>query len=638
MNYKACKSIKKKYRLWQKYRDSPDYQKYENFKRARNEANREIKEAKRKFEEKIARNIKEDSKTFFRYTRKNYSSREKIGPLKNETGEVVKGKEEMGEILNRFFASVFTREAEFKQTDLGSDRERKYQSGEMSKLLVTEEMVMKHLNGMKSNKAAGTDGLGSTFLKEVRIALSVPLCLLLQKSLDKGELPVQWKEANVTAIYKKKGKKSDPGNYRPVSLTSQLGKLCEKVIRDALVDHLEKNGLIRDSQHGFRKQKSCLTNLLEFLDEVVSYVDQGIPVDVIYLDFAKAFDKVPHKRLIFKLRKMKVDGGVVSWIENWLSGRRQRVVIDGAESGWEEVFSGVPQGSVLGPILFIVFINDIDDGVWNRILKFADDTKLLGRVDSEEGVRSLREDLKVLFDWSEEWQMLFNADKCVVMHFGFNNKREEMKLGDKVLGVIKEEKDLGVVMQDDLKVDRQCNRAASKANTMLGMIKRNFTCKSKEVIIPLYKTLVRPHMDYCVQAWKPHLRKDIERLEKIQRRATKMVEGMMNLTYEERLRLLGLSTFEDRMRRADLLEVFKIIKGLDKVDKDKLFTMISSKTRGNSLKMFKRRFRLDIGKFSFGNRVCDEWNGLPEEVVTAETLLGFKKGLDKHLRTYRGYF
>ena len=158
--------------------------------------------------------------------------------------------------------------------------------------------------------------------------------------------------------------------------------------------------------------------------------------------------------------------------------------------------------------------------------------------------------------------------------------------------------------------------------------------------MPLYKTLVRPHehMDYCVQAWKPHLRKDIERLEKIQRRATKMVEGMMNLTYEERLRLLGLSTFEDRMRRADLLEVFKIIKGLDKVDKDKLFTMISGKTRGNSLKMFKRRFRLDIGKFSFGNRVCDEWNGLPEEVVTAETLLGFKKGLDKHLRTYRGYF
>ena len=187
-----------------------------------------------------------------------------------------------------------------------------------------------------------------------------------------------------------------------MSLTSQLVNLCESVIRDVLVEYLEVNNLIGNSQHGFRKQRSCLTNLLEFLDDVNSYIDQGIPVDVVYLDFAKAFDKVPHKRLIFKLRKLSINEKIVRWIESWLSGRRQRVVIEGIESGWEEVWSGVPQGSVLGPILFIAFINDIDENVLSRVLKFADDTKLLSRADSVEGVERLQEDVKVLFKWSKD--------------------------------------------------------------------------------------------------------------------------------------------------------------------------------------------------------------------------------------------
>ena len=635
MNYKACKALKRKYRMWKLYKDSPEGEKFERFKRARNEAVRELRKSKKLFEEKIAKNIRTDSKSFFSYARKNYVSRERIGPLKNDEGELVQGNEEMCEVLNKAFVNVFTKEAVFSGNE-GKFRDTKNLGG-MPGVIFTEDMVSKQFDKMKENKAAGNDGMGSTFLKAVGRAISMPLVMLFQKSVDEGEIPMQWREANVTAIYKKKGKKCDPGNYRPVSLTSQLGKLCERVIRDAVVHHMEGNGLIGGSQHGFRKGKSCLTNLLEFLDEVGDNVDRGIPVDVIYLDFAKAFDKVPHMRLLYKLERYGINANIVRWIKTWLSGRRQRVVIGDKYSGWEEVWSGVPQGSVLGPILFIIYINDLEENVLNKIWKFADDTKLMGRVDSEESVRLLQEDLNELFRWSEEWLMQFNIEKCNVMHMGFNNKRSEVNLGVKVLSSIVVEKDLGVMIQDNLKVEAQCNKAANAANRMLGMIKRNFGCRSREVVVPLYKALVRPHLDYCIQAWRPHLRKDIDRLEKIQRRATKLVEGLTNWKYEDRLKELGLTTLETRMIRADMIEVYKIFKGLDRMDKEKFFTMSKVNTRGHSLGLFKRRFKLDVGKYGFGNRVCDDWNALTEDVVAAETLLNFKIRLDRYLRKSRGF-
>jgi hypothetical protein len=260
----------------------------------------------------------------------------------------------------------------------------------------------------------------------------------------------------------------------------------------------------------------------------------------------------------------------------------------------------------------------------------------MGRVDSVESVKRLQEDLQLLFKWSEEWLMLFNADKCGVMHIGHNNRGEEFRIGTAVLKVTKEEKDLGVIVSDDLKVSKQCNKAASSANRMLGMVKRNFICRDREVIIPLYKSIIRPHLDYCVQAWRPHLRKDILRLEKIQRRTTKMVAGFELLPYEERLRRLNLTKFETRMRRADLIEVFKIFRGLDRLEKERFFTLSATSTRGHSYKIFKKRVRLDVGKFSFKNRVCDDWNGLSEEIVSAGTLNTFKSKLDHHLRTEGG--
>ena len=321
----------------------------------------------------------------------------------------------------------------------------------------------------------------------------MPLAHVFNMSLKEGIVPFEWKEANIIPLFKK-GSRNKSVNYRPVSLTSVICKLLETIIRDHMMDFLIKHKLINPSQHGFLKAKSCLTNLLCFLEEITKWVDDGSPVDVIYLDFQKAFDKVPHQRLISKLKSHGMGNSIINWIEQWLTDRRQRVVVDGEVSSWKPVLSGVPQGSVLGPILFLVYINDLEEGVSGKILKFADYTKLFRKVKEIGDKQNLQDDIDKLVKWSEKWQMLFNFGKCKCLHTGSGNTGMNYEMGGTILSKTVKEKDLGVTMNANMKVSEQCRIAASKGNQVLGMIRRNITYKEKSLIIPLYKAIVRPHL------------------------------------------------------------------------------------------------------------------------------------------------
>ena len=593
----------------------------------RNKLRKKTRQVRRDHETKLAQDFKEKPKLMWRYINSRLKTRSCIEDLNRTDGTAARTNLEKAEELRLQFDSVFTKEnISFlpAMPDCSAGHA-------ITDVEVTVFDVCKRLKELNVYKSPGPDGIHPRILSECAEQLSEPLTALFKLSMDAGVLPIDWKKGNISAIFKQ-GSRHEAANYRPVSLTCIACKIMESIVRDVIMQHLLANKLLSDHQHGFVPGRSCSTQLLKVIDEWTEALDKGKSLDVIYLDFAKAFDSVPHKRLILKMSAYGVRGKLLNWIENFLTDRWQRVTVMGESSEWSRVSSGVPQGSVLGPLLFLVYINDLPEMVRSSAKVFADDTKLYRTVSAGPDAQELQNDLDSLHVWSQNWQLPFNANKCKVMHLGKGSIDKEYSIDGEVLQTVDMEKDLGVIIDKKLKFHQHAAQAVAKGFRMLGMIKRSFVNLNRQTIPLLFNSIVRPILEYGNCVWGPVFCGDQDQIERVLRRATRLDPSLREQPYEQRLQQLNMPSMFFRRQRGDMIMVFQIMTGRLPILEGQLFERAEGRqgNRGHHLKLRKPPVNTVTRQHCFAIRVINEWNQLPEQVVSAPSLNAFKNRLDVH--------
>ena len=592
--------------------------------------------------EKLAlKAIKTNPKYFFSYAKQFSSTRSSIGPLLNEIKEYTASSPKMAYLLSTQYSSVFSEPKDSPYYTVEEDMS----AISLTDIDFSEQDIIDAIDELKNTSASGPDGIAAIFLKKCKESLAKPLFGLWRKCLDQQVTPTKLKEAHIIPIHKG-GHQGLPANYRPIALTSHLVKIFEKVVRNYIVNFIEENDLFNDSQHGFRTGRSCLSQLLTHYDRIVEILESGSNVDTIYLDFAKAFDKVDHGILLKKLSILGIRGKLLQWIESFLSSRTQMVLVNGFLSDPAPVLSGVPQGSVLGPLLFLILMGDIDENIaYSFLSSFADDTRLLREVKGVRDASSLQTDLEAVYQWAEDNNALFNNKKFEALRYGID---EVIKLSTSYTapdGSLIAEKDhlrdLGVTMSADGTFKQHINNMCESAKNMCSWILRTFKSRSPDLMLTLWRSLVLPILDYCSQLWSPSKVGDIQQIEEVQKVFTRKIQSANRKDYWDRLQTYHLYSLERRRERYRILYVWKILEGL--VPNLGGQSEISSKTslrygrlcrlpRLNNTASSKHQ-RLREGSFCVNAPRL--FNSMPFHLrnLTGVSLPTFKQELDKFLMT-----
>ena len=498
---------REKWRWWRRFKDSGSPRDYDRYKMERNRLKDRIRMAKIKYERGLITDMKANPNLFHGHCRRSLKTKQGVSNVVDGDGSLTETEEEAAAALNEYYHSVFT-----PDEGLAELPEFPFQTEEkLTDVIFMEQTVEEILSSRDPNKAAGPDGVESRLLKECAEELAPVMSQLFRKSMDHGEVPELWKEANIVPIHKL-GSRAIMSNFRPVALTSIISKVCEKIVCLTIMAFLTRNGLISPQQHGFVSGRSCQTNILLCLEKWTEIVDNGKSVDVAYFDYAKAFDKVSHRLLILKLSRYGIDGKLLSWLSNYLDQRKQRVLVGNAKSPWLEVVSGTTQGTVLGFLLFLLYINDLpgkcspeDESL---IMLLADDTKSFQEIGNEisqhqEGQHQLQQRIDRIDQWAKDWRMVIHPAKSKILHIGRNNPGLTYWMDGAEISTVKVEKDIGFWVTEDLSSTTHVQKAKSKAMAEICRIRRNFSYIDKRAFCILYNQRIRPHLDYGMAACPP---------------------------------------------------------------------------------------------------------------------------------------
>ena len=608
-----------------------------------NELKESIKSDYKKAEIDAVERIKTDPKHFYSFAKKRSKVKTKIGPLEKADGTLTKNDQEIANLLNQTFESAFTKPSEKYRVD---DPFIFFQEDDTDDKLMDIEFniedIEKILKSLEKGKSSGPDSFPVEILKECATELAPFFHKFIRISIDKGEIPSLLKLTKITPL-PKGGNKKFATNMRPVALTSHIIKVIERLIKREIVKHLTLYSLIHPKQHGFIPEHSTLSQLLEHYEEIFQLLEEHGLIDLIFLDFAKAFDKSDFGIILRSLKKVRITGKIGIWISQFLNGRKQFVCANGTKSDSVEVKSGSIQGSILGPILFIIALNSMFEEVNNsQIGTYADDTKVKKKVMNESDSKQLQDDLNSIYKWAEENNMEFNSKKFMLMRFGKNQE-----LSDKTFYLdpegnkIKENdlvKDLGYWASNDCSSEKHIDKIVQSASNVHGWILRTFETRDHGPMKTLLKSLIIPILDYCSPLYHPNSISAIMKLEQPIRAFTRKFKDLKDLNYWERLEVLNLSSSERRRERFIILYMYKILMnlvpnpGITWQENERTGIKAKVPKRDNkastNIKNLRENFFTTTGPKLF--------NSMPLEVRNFSTdgenkVLSFKNNLDKYL-------
>ena len=513
---------------------------HQTFANSRHAYNRAIAAAKKAKYDEVVRNIinANNSKSWFKYCKTLYKGeaiKESI-PTLIEDGQTVTMPAEKAALLNRIFcqkASNIHRQP-FPIIQTRSD-------AILEDITITHANVHAILKSLDTSKASGPDGIQNIVLKSCADSLSTPLVVLFRRSLLEGQLPAQWKQASVIPIFKNKGARSDARNYRPISLTSCVGKVMERLVNDAILQHLSSNRLITDSQFGFLPRHSTTDQLGFLLQDLHTAMNERKSTIACFLDLASAFDSVPHAGILHKLPAYGIRGLIFRWIANFLTNREQHVLLDDCQSITDKVLSGVPQGSVIAPTLFLLFMNDLSEDLAELTpvsistvpeengdhLMYADDTMIyFSGSDVEHLTQRMNQSLSLANQWANTWAMTFNHSKTNLMFFSNHANPRPVHFAGSPLEYVDTHRHLGFTISNSLSysphVDTVCRKVASQVFLLKRLAQRSNT---RSILLQTYKSFILPLLEYASPIWAATTITDQLRLERLQRRAMRIILG-----------------------------------------------------------------------------------------------------------------